>query len=526
MNSENLFDSITKINDELITEADAFTFKKKKRPVLPIIASLAAAFIIVIALGFIADNMELSIFSGNHEVVTDFADTTSREETTTSVIAENTTEEAPVTNEYTNPVRVEAKPMNLVKAEYPVLAKYPLMGENPEYSDRMMGTFNEWNDDLRKLRSIDVETDNIKTFSVSLMEEFLTGDEDENKTLSPLNIYMALCLLAETVDGKSRAQILSLMGADSIGSLRTQANKIWQRNYRDDGVMKSILANSLWLDDFVKYKKSTITTLAEKYFASVYSGTMGSDSYNEMLNNWINEQTGGLLSPEIKMSPQTVLTIASTLLYNSKWNNEFSPKLTKDGIFNSPSGELNIEFMNGHTTMQYYWGDKFAAIALPLDIGGHMWFILPDEGVDADEIFSDSEVQKLISLNSTELYNYKNSKFLQVNMSVPKFDVTETKDLTEGLKNLGITDCLDAAKADFSPLATEAAGIFLDKVEHGVRVKIDEEGVSAAAYTVMMEAGAPAPPDETVDFIVNRPFAFAVTLDYDVTLFAGVVNNP
>ena len=39
----------------------------------------------------------------------------------------------------------------------------------------------------------------------------------------------------------------------------------------------------------------TLETLAEYYYASSYSGTMGSMEYNKMLQDWLNEQTGGLL---------------------------------------------------------------------------------------------------------------------------------------------------------------------------------------------------------------------------------------
>ena len=57
-------------------------------------------------------------------------------------------------------------------------------------------------------------------------------------------------------------------------------------------------------------------------------------------------------------------------------------------------------------------------------------------------------------------------------------------------------------------------------------MKIDEEGVQAAAYTVITGAGSAMPPDEEVDFVLDRPFAFVVTLSDKLPLFAGVVNNP
>ena len=71
-----------------------------------------------------------------------------------------------------------------------------------------------------------------------------------------------------------------------------------------------------------------------------------------------------------------------------------------------------------------------------------------------------------------------------------------------------------------------ADGVFLSRAEHAARVAIDEEGVTAAAYTVMMEAGAAMPPDEKIDFTLDRPFVFAITSQDGLPLFIGVVNTP
>ena len=51
--------------------------------------------------------------------------------------------------------------------------------------------------------------------------------------------------------------------------------------------------------------------------------------------------------------------------------------------------------------------------------------------------------------------------------------------------------------------------------------------MEAAAYTIIdAAAGAAAPPDDTVEFTVDRPFVFAITGPAGLPLFVGVVNNP
>ena len=67
----------------------------------------------------------------------------------------------------------------------------------------------------------------------------------------------------------------------------------------------------------------------------------------------------------------------------------------------------------------------------------------------------------------------------------------------------------------------------LSEVKHGVRVAMDEEGLTAAAYTVIsMDTSSAMPPDDTMDFVVDRPFLFAVTDDLGLPLFVGIVNQP
>ena len=68
--------------------------------------------------------------------------------------------------------------------------------------------------------------------------------------------------------------------------------------------------------------------------------------------------------------------------------------------------------------------------------------------------------------------------------------------------------------------------IFLSQAKHAARVSIDEEGCTAAAYTVMAACGAAAPPEEEIDFVLDRPFLFVITGPSGTPLFTGIVNRP
>ena len=112
-------------------------------------------------------------------------------------------------------------------------------------------------------------------------------------------------------------------------------------------------------------------------------------------------------------------------------------------------------------------------------------------------------------------------------MSVPKFDVVSDLDLLPGLKALGVTDALDWTVSDYTPLTAGNDEIFLAQARHAARVSIDEEGCEAVAYTVLAGDNTTGlPPDDEVDFTLDRPFLFAIEGPDRLPLFAGVVNQP
>ena len=68
----------------------------------------------------------------------------------------------------------------------------------------------------------------------------------------------------------------------------------------------------------------------------------------------------------------------------------------------------------------------------------------------------------------------------------------------------------------------------MNKIDHAVRVGIDEEGVTGAAYTVIEPTYGSAGPQikKKVDFILDRPFLFVITSRDGLPLFTGIVNEP
>lgn len=413
-------------------------------------------------------------------------------------------------------------------APYPDEADYRKSNGEIDYG-KYETAYDAWWEDIHARRSITGYADNLDGFLTQSAQQFLTVQGNENRVYSPLNVYMALGMLAELCGGDSRQQILDLLGSKDIASLRRQSSGLWNAQYRNDKAVTSILASSLWLNDSVNFVQPTLDTLAKDYYASAYQGAMGSAELDQALQGWLNEQTGGLLknqASDIKLDPNTVLALATTLYYRAKWHDEFLQENTKQELFHAEASDVPCDFMHKERADKtYYQGNLFSAVSESLEGSGDMWFLLPNEGLTVGQLLKDSQAMEFLMCPGRE--GWERQKRCLVNLSVPKFDVSSQFDLGEGLQALGVRDVFDYNVSDFSPMTKEPYPIYLDKASHAGRVKVDETGVVAAAYTVlMMNAGAAMPPEEVVDFVLDRPFLFAVTGSDGLPLFVGVVNHP
>ena len=412
----------------------------------------------------------------------------------------------------------------IAQTEYPEMAPYPFL-ESDEYDEE---AYNAWYESVRAQRRDLGDTSPLQSFFARSAQTFLTEDEGNNRVYSPLNVYMALSMLAQLTDGESQEQILTLLGSESIDTLRQQTGDVWNANYRDDGVLTSILASSLWLNQNVKFNQDTMNTLARDFYASSYRGEMGSEGFNKALQSWLTEQTGGLLEEQagnIELTDKTILVLATTVYFKAKWNYEFSKENTSPETFHAPDGDVEADFMHQRDDQTYYWGSKFAAVNQSFKEGGSMWFLLPDEGVTPEELLFDWEAMDF--LFTADRHEWENQSFLFVNKSIPKFDVSSQFDLKDGLLTLGVTDVFDPDTSDFTPMTTDVdVAIAVSEVNHAARVVIDEEGCTAAAFTIIPDPGAPMPPDEEVNFVLDRPFIFCITGNSGLPLFVGVINYP
>ena len=433
--------------------------------------------------------------------------------------------EAPVETSVETPAETPAETPVETSGKQGTEAVYPeAVAEDTDAGTFVMGEAHwDWWEKYRGMVDVSAgQQTGMEEYYASVIRELLVTDRNENTVCSPLNIYIALSMLAEASDGNTREQILNVLKAGDIEALRSRTKALWEANYLDTPVVKSLLADSMWLRNDITYREDTLQRMADLYYASSFCGEMGSEELNRQLQEWTDKNTGGLLSEytkDMRLDERTVLGIISTIYYKAAWTDRFRPDRTDKAVFHGAEGDTEVQMMHKDDMMSLYRTEHFQAVGLSLSDSGMMYFFLPEEGTDVKDVAVDAETMSICRRTWD-----KESSYPIVHLSVPKFKVSQKTELLDSLERLGITDALDPDLADFAPLTEEAGQIWLNAAEHAAVVEIDEEGVTGAAYTDLAMAGAGMPQEE-VDFVLDKPFFFAIVSPDGSILFSGIVQT-
>ena len=340
----------------------------------------------------------------------------------------------------------------------------------------------------------------------------------ENKVYSPLNLYAAMSMLAGVTSGEAREELIAALGGEDLPMIREAAAAMISRASVEKSNAVSRAANSLWLRKGTSYKLAPLLQLGEWYNASVFSGKMGSPEYNTLLKDWINDNTEGLLGEYAEnagFSDLTTIALASSLYYKAPWQDPFYG--TERKTFHTPSGDKEVEMMYAVENFRYYQGTNYEAAALPLQDGNEMVLFLPEENISAEVLASEKNWMQSLTDRAGWDENAR------ISLEVPKYDISQKLELQDAFNRMGVISVFTDWTSFDGVLDGDNA---LTQAEQVTRVITDENGVTAAAYTVEAAAAEADLENEIVELIFDRPFLFAITDRDGVIRFAGVVNEP
>lgn len=339
-----------------------------------------------------------------------------------------------------------------------------------------------------------------------LLKELYAGDG--NVMLSPASLTLALGMAAEGAEGETLAAILRALGAEDASAL---SNVVPEE-------IKS--ANAAFVAQGLELKEAYVDRLNEAYGAEWFELDA---EVVEKVNAWVAEHTDGLIDRLLSDAPdpQTGLILINAIAMDAKWAKPFEAYNTIEDSFHAPEGDVTVEMMYQQDFFDYVERDGLQIIRLPYADGAlSMWIALPGEGVS---IGLDGLLDALAEQGMDYLTDGAEGR--EVDLFLPKFDLTSENSLSDALKALGV-EAPFGSDADFSGISE--VPLRIDEILQKVRVQLDEEGTKAAAATAAMVACmAMLPEEEPVEMRVDRPFAFVIADgETDSVCFAGVVENP
>lgn len=348
-------------------------------------------------------------------------------------------------------------------------------------------------------------------------------NKQKNQFLSPLSLHVALGMLLNGADKKTKEEIEKVL---RVSPNTEETNKIYKDLMDNlplsDPKVTNTIANSVWYDKNFSVEKNYLDIL-NKYFAAKISGEdFANPATVSKINQWASDNTNAKIKKVLdRIEPSQVMFLLNALYFKGDWKTPFKTENTQDKDFLNLNGKTNkVKMMNMTEKVKYAKRQFYHAIELPYGSGNYnMTVMLPLPTVSA--LSPDAIIDNLTTNEWKEL----NKAFLEqrVIIDLPKFSMEYESNLNKTLEKLGMPTMFTDL-ADLSKISPPAGKIKVGFVKQNTFINVDEKGTEAAAVTTIgIElTSAPILPE----FLCNRPFVFVISeKNSNTVLFVGKVVN-
>jgi serine protease inhibitor len=359
----------------------------------------------------------------------------------------------------------------------------------------------------------------VNAFGFDLLGEVTDGRD--NAVTSPLSVAVLLAMVLAGAGGSTAEAMAEVLHLPEARDVRVGA---LLRDVADTDDVTLSVANALWADEGVTIEDDYLDFVQRTLGATLDEADLGAAETARDIDRWVAEHTEGLIeeiADDLGLpDPQTLLVLVNAVYFLGEWTTQFDPEATRDDTFRlGDGGEVQLPLMELRGEELLY-SDRhgYGVVRLPYgdDERYGMEVFLPDETGDLPallEVLDHAEWRDAVD----ELAPADVDR-----LALPAFELEWDAELNEPLAALGMGEAFSPG-ADFRPLSP--ADPWLGTVVHKTYIRVDEEGTEAAAVTgAEMPVSAPV---DTLEFIVDRPFAFTISDARTGTiLFLGAVADP
>ena len=342
---------------------------------------------------------------------------------------------------------------------------------------------------------------------------------DKNYFVSPLSLHIALGMLLNGTDTKTKEEIQKSLRVSSDLAVTNGIYKDLMEGLPNaDPKVTNTIANSVWYRNTFSVEKSFLDVLKASFNAQTYAEDFTNTATVGKINNWASDNTNGKIKKVIEqIEPSHVMFLMNALYFKGDWKIPFKTENTHDADFAGTNGTKSVKMMSMQEKVKYAKRSNYQALELAYGGGNYvMTIILPEGKTSVGEIINTMSASEWKSLNTT-LAEQK------VIVGLPKFTVEYETNLNSVLSKMGMPTMFTDL-ADLSKISPPAGKLKVGFVKQNTFVAVDEKGTEAAAVTTIGVELTSMP--ILPEFICNKPFAFFISEKQSNTiLFAGKIVN-
>ncbi len=355
-------------------------------------------------------------------------------------------------------------------------------------------------------------------FGFKLFKEIVEQEGEKNIFISPLSVSIALAMTYNGAAGETEKAMAKALELQDMSLLQVnKANAMLSDSLMNrESRIQLNLANSLWADRGVEFRKTFMRNNQEFYEAEIRNLDLSDPRSLEIINHWCKEKTQGKIDEIVDPSDlDAILFLINAVYFKGAWSVGFSEEYTQEKDFTLLDGSRKrvSMMMSQSERYSYYRGDSFQAVELPYSSEkASLYLFLPDK---------ESSLQEFCQKLNRDSWESWMSGFRRelVGVVLPRLRLEYEIKLNAVLKALGMGIAF-TSRANFEKMCTGPA--FIDYVAHKSFVDVNEEGTEAAAVTVVkMKRGG----HQTLVF--DRPFFLAIRDNVTgAILFMGFIIEP
>lgn len=342
---------------------------------------------------------------------------------------------------------------------------------------------------------------------------------DKNYFVSPLSLHVALGMLLNGADGKTKEEIQKgLRVSSDLATTNGIYKDLIDNLQNSDPKVTNTIANSVWYRNSFTVEKSFLNVLKASFNATVSAEDFNNVATVGKINTWASDNTNGKIQKVLEqIEPSQVMFLINALYFKGDWKIPFKVENTREENFVGTTGTKPVKMMAMLENVKYAKSSSYQALELAYGDGNYiMTILLPDENTPVSNVIN--------QMSGTEWKSLKTALAEQrVIIGLPKFTLEYETNLNKVISNMGIHTMFNDF-ADLSKISAPAGKLKVGFVKQNTFLTVDEKGTEAAAVTTIeiKLTSAPILPE----FICNRPFAFFISEKQSNTiLFVGKIVN-